>query len=710
MTPIETLFEWLLTATLRASALAAVILGIQFFLHHRLPAAWRYALWLPMLAVLVLPVLPEAPFGLLPQKAEQPAAVVLSEMPVTRPKTVFESPAAPSMGSGTTPVVTAQLNYSAMVWLTGFCVVLAAGAIGYRRNMHRIRSNASAPDRKLQAAIEEAAEKAGLKRAPQTLISPAVASPAVTGLVRPVLLLPTGFPKGFSAVEARLILLHEFTHLKRFDLPLNWLLCVLQAMHWFNPLLWFAFARMRADREAACDARVLSIDTTDRRSEYGGALLKLQCVTPSRFLSLGFVGIYERGSGIKSRIQGISNYRSDRFGWKVAGGTILTLLMLFGVTQGQQPDPATDGKEQQEGNVPPGVSQNPSGKEKIQQQLNSIVSSFSFSGATVEEAFQLLHHHTQGLDASEPDPKKRGVKFVLRLPDPAQALWQRQNTTPVQRHIMEFRNLPLSAVVDAICKSSNLDYAVDDHAVIISPKENAVTNPAVGENPTANELLLKKLSSIVIPSINFNNATVAEVFQFLRQKTQELDPTETNPKKRGVKFEIQPPDSVAGKPENGAKITLQLQNAPLLTALQYICEAADLSYIVIASDDAVIIFPGKKGALNPAAPENSPAKESLQKKINSIIIPSINFTDASVADAIQFLRQRSQALDTSEPDPQKRGVNFALGLPESSPADPKITLQLQNAPLLKALQLICDAGNLQYTVGDHTVTISPKEK
>lgn len=67
--------------------------------------------------------------------------------------------------------------------------------------------------------------------------SSAVDSPAVAGLLRPVLLLPASFPQGFSANEARMILLHELTHLARHDLPLNWLLCVLQALHWFNPLL-----------------------------------------------------------------------------------------------------------------------------------------------------------------------------------------------------------------------------------------------------------------------------------------------------------------------------------------------------------------------------------------------------------------------------------------------------------------------------------------
>ena len=363
MNTIDTLFEWLLAATLRASVLAVVILGIQWVLRRWLPAGWRHALWLPMLAGLVLPALPEAPFGLFPGSAVQPVgtaanigvsldlagssdraasavatvpAATMNPAPVAANRVATNTlagssdRAAPATGPG------ALWNSFAFAWFTGACGVLAAGGIGYRRNLRRIQLHASLPDRTLQAAIDDAAGEAGLKRAPQTIISPVVASPAVTGLLRPRLLLPAGFPEGFNAAETRLILLHEFTHLKRLDLPLNWLMCVLQAMHWFNPLLWFAFARIRTDREAACDACVLSIDTTDRRAEYGGALLKLQCTTPARVLSLGFVGIFERGSEIQSRIRGISAHRPGRTAGRVTGGALVTLLMVFGVTKGQQ--------------------------------------------------------------------------------------------------------------------------------------------------------------------------------------------------------------------------------------------------------------------------------------------------------------------------------------------------------------------------------------
>lgn len=60
--------------------------------------------------------------------------------------------------------------------------------------------------------------------------------------------------KTFLPAEAELVLKHELMHLKRCELPVNGLLCVLQALHWFNPLLWLAASHARQDRESACDA------------------------------------------------------------------------------------------------------------------------------------------------------------------------------------------------------------------------------------------------------------------------------------------------------------------------------------------------------------------------------------------------------------------------------------------------------------------------
>jgi beta-lactamase regulating signal transducer with metallopeptidase domain len=488
MNSIDTVFEWLLAATLRASVLAVVILGIQWVLRHRLPAAWRHALWLPVLVVLVLPVLPEVPFGLFPRKTAAPAPetlVVAGQRLVQTDTTaaimaIEATPLPPRIAIPSASGITTGWNPYAIAWLAGALGFMAAGIIGHRRNLRRIQLGATAPDRNLQTAIDAAALEVRLKRAPQAMVSPSVTSPAVTGFARPLLLLPAGFPEGFTAAEARLILLHEFSHLKRLDLPLNWLICLLQALHWFNPLLWFAFARMRADREAACDARVLSIDATDRRAEYGGALLKLQSLTPSRALSLGFIGIFERGSEIKARIRGISAHRPGHFVWQATGGTILTLLMLFGVTKGQQTVQSPAGTETVLANDP-ALPINDAAKKAILEKLNSIIiPRIDFKDTTIEEAVDFLRLRAMELDASEPDPAKKGINLVV-VPPP-QATAEGQVPVPPRIGELKLRNVPLGRALQYICEITRLRYTVDDTAVILAPrKEGGATGQSTDE-------------------------------------------------------------------------------------------------------------------------------------------------------------------------------------------------------------------------------------
>ncbi|HWB60024.1 MAG TPA: type II and III secretion system protein, partial [Chthoniobacteraceae bacterium] len=59
---------------------------------------------------------------------------------------------------------------------------------------------------------------------------------------------------------------------------------------------------------------------------------------------------------------------------------------------------------------------------------------------------------------------------------------------------------------------------------------------------------------------------------------------------------------------------------------------------------------------------NTNNTEYIQNKLNRIIIPQINLRDATVRDAIEYLRRKSIDLDTTESDPAKKGVNIVLKL------------------------------------------------
>jgi hypothetical protein len=65
-------------------------------------------------------------------------------------------------------------------------------------------------------------------------------------------------------------------HVKQSDLLWNWAATAVQALHWFNPLVWFVVSRFQADRELRCDAGALAILSPAERLDYGHTLLRIQ--------------------------------------------------------------------------------------------------------------------------------------------------------------------------------------------------------------------------------------------------------------------------------------------------------------------------------------------------------------------------------------------------------------------------------------------------
>ncbi len=545
MNPLESMLEWLLAATLRASALAVIILGIQMLLRRWLPAQWRYALWLPMLLVLVLPALPAVPFGLFPWKSAE-SVVVSASAPTLSDATASEAGNVSSAAVGKSPAT--AVNPFAIAWLIGAGVVFAVGVTGYQRSMRRIVRTAVTPDETLLRSITVAAREAGLGRVPRIIVSAKVCSPAVTGILRPSLLLPAGFPNGFDDSETRLILLHEFTHLKRHDLTVNLLACALQALHWFNPILWFAFARMRADREAACDARVLSIGSTDRRGEYGTALLKLQGRGASHESSLGFVGIFERTAGMKSRIREISSHRPAGYAGRVGGAGIVALLVTFGATKAQEP-------------VKPVVQEKAAkpmteGVAYIEKKLDTIViTRVDAENTTLEEMVDFLRLRAVEGDAGEVVPEKKGINFVIRMPRKVDEKAFEPRLITLQKEKVTLRE-----IIVEISKQSGMGFKVDDFALTFFPPDSKAVpekHAPMPEPPVAKAA--EFASKIIIPLIDFEEVTLQEAVDLLNQRARELN-------KEGPVYPI----VLDPKADADAKIKkLQIRNGPLSVVLKY---------------------------------------------------------------------------------------------------------------------------------------------
>ena len=114
----------------------------------------------------------------------------------------------------------------------------------------------------------------------------------------------------------------------------------------------------------------------------------------------------------------------------------------------------------------------------------------------------------------------------------------------------------------------------------------------------------------------------------------------------------------------------------------------------------------------------------ILQKLKNIIIPIIDFENTSVEEAIDYLRVRSIELDTWEMDPDRKGINFVIRKPRAGGGgDDSLTvdgggdadvgtarineLRLRNVPLAEALNYICEATRLRWSVDDFAVTIKP---
>ena len=97
---------------------------------------------------------------------------------------------------------------------------------------------------------------------------------------------------------------------------------------------------------------------------------------------------------------------------------------------------------------------------------------------------------------------------------------------------------------------------------------------------------------------------------------------------------------------------------------------------------------------------------AIIRKLDEIIIPRIDFRDATVREALDFIRQRAAALDTLESDPTRKGINVVLKLaPDSLEAATRITLSLTDVPLRAAIDYVARAANLKLKVEPFAVVV-----
>ena len=157
-----------------------------------------------------------------------------------------------------------------VIWLGGLAVA-AALAIGQWRRVSSIRARAHAADAGLASLVRELSERSGLSAPPRVRFSAEIDAPMVTGLMRPVVILPSRRWPSLTALQQQMAICHELVHVRRGDLWLGLVPSLAERLFFFHPLAHLAAREYVVAREAACDAAVLrALDAEPR--DYGRLL------------------------------------------------------------------------------------------------------------------------------------------------------------------------------------------------------------------------------------------------------------------------------------------------------------------------------------------------------------------------------------------------------------------------------------------------------
>jgi beta-lactamase regulating signal transducer with metallopeptidase domain len=336
--------------SVQLAVLVGVLSGLDWLIRHRARAALRHGLWMLVVIKLLLPVDLLSPTAIaywaapwlvtpavrVPRAAAGSATVVSEVSQVVGPvglKTA--TPAHPKL----------QLAGGLLlVWVVG-CGAWAIWVLLRSREVARqVRDSDEAPEA-LQTVLAETAAGLGLRsKLPRLRLTDTAQGPALCGLFRPVILLPRGLSEQIEAESLRQVLRHELIHLQRWDLAWNLLQVCVQIAWWWNPLVWFANARIRSLREAAVDEAVMLEPGAD---DYPATLVAVAryCAVPPR-MPMAFLGVLESGSRLEARVRRLLERplpRSARLGW-VGCVTVLVAGALFlpmGFARVETPAPPT---------------------------------------------------------------------------------------------------------------------------------------------------------------------------------------------------------------------------------------------------------------------------------------------------------------------------------------------------------------------------------
>ena len=381
-----------------------------------------------------------------------------------------------------------------------------------------------------------------------------------------------------------------------------------------------------------------------------------------------------------SRLQTIAACRATHPAWGVLAAMLIAALGVVGAARSQ--DPAAKK-----------IADAPQTNTALRHKLNAIIiPRLELREASVREALDFLQKKSVELDSA-----KTGMKIILKL-DPAGSITPVPNgqapfaeVDPEKARItVALFNIPLIEALRYVTSLANLKFKLENSAVVVVRFDSAgpIITREYTLTPEMREVLGEKAGD------DLKEFLTAAGIGFPAGATVMVSPTRDR---------------------------LVMENTQ---------ENLDLL------DD--LLSPASLARARDAEAAGRARIKQIQRKLNRIVLPRVEFREATIREAVQFFNRKSLELDRSEP-PQG-GINIVLklepaptdgppppaipgleplppGIPGLEPAPPhrpvsdlnerRITISLTDIPLGEAFRYIASAANLRVKVESFGLAIVP---
>lgn len=358
----------ILLASLAASLLALMVIGLSRWFRSAMSPRWLYALWILVAMRMVLFVCPPSQWSVLNWMPQGETAVQTMNSGTADLAIASFSPHKPvetvtpnlgvSLMIDTPPESIATLpawfEIASVLWLVVVSLLLARLLIQAISATRLLRQSHEITQPSWLDLFQSCKKQLGIHRNIKVVRTEQLPMPVIMGIFRPTIIIPGWCLREMDPKQIRLIMQHELVHFKNYDIPIHLAASIVRVLHWFNPFAAVMHRRICQLREICCDRRVLQLSSQSNTGHlYGETVIQVaercsQSRTAHAWMRglIGTAAMPSNQNSLFERIQMMKITENSKRFSSISGIAIAFVLVMVTFTSAQHSQPLVTSDEQ----------------------------------------------------------------------------------------------------------------------------------------------------------------------------------------------------------------------------------------------------------------------------------------------------------------------------------------------------------------------------